>query len=439
MTSRFHELIDEIDDYLKCLFPITRSITGDGNRETLRILQEIAPLEIKEYPSGTEVYDWTIPDEWNVNDAWIKDANGNKLVDFKQSNIHLVSYSDPVYRQIAFEDLKEKLHTHPDIPDAIPYRTTYYKRDWGFCISHQQYSALKNAKGLLEVRIDSSFKSKGSLTIGELVIPGASKQEILISTYICHPSLANDNLSGTVMTAFLARELLKQKKLEYSYRIIWVPETIGAITYCAMNEAIMKNIHTGLVVTTVGGPGKLGYKQSYNKNHHINTVIEGVFKKENVDYITYPFDIHGSDERQYSSQGFRINMATISKDHYYEYPEYHTSLDNLSYVNGRQIYETMRIYINVIDELEHSLFYKSMVPHCEVMLSKHDLYHKHGGTFKPDADGNTDHDVMMWILFYCDGKTSVDEISTTIGIDKDVIKQVCRLLVRKKIIKRLNV
>ena len=351
------KLINEIDYYLQCLFPITRSITGEGNRDTLRILQELVPIKIKEYPSGSEVYDWTIPDEWNIQDAWIRDSEGKKIIDFKQSNIHVVSYSENVNQKITFSELKARLYRHQTLPDAIPYRTSYYKRDWGFSVTDKQYSELENANGLLEVNINSSLNPNGSMTIGELLIEGTSKQEVLISTYICHPSLANDNLSGMVMTAFLARELLKNKPI-YSYRIIWVPETIGAISYCFMNENAMKRIDMGLVITTVGGLGDFGYKQSWQPEHPINKLIEEVFLDSGNSFIKYPFDIHGSDERQYSSQAFRINVATISKDKYYEYPEYHTSLDNLSIVSGSQISQSLDLYIKLIDKIESRRVYR---------------------------------------------------------------------------------
>jgi len=330
------EIATEIDSYLQRLFPIMRSITGPGNRETLRILQELVPLEIQEYLSGKEVYDWIIPDEWQVRDAWIKDKDGNKLIDFQKCNIHLVSYSEPVHDWFTFDELKEHLHFHDEFPEAIPYYTSYYNRDWGFCVNQAQYRQLSECEGRLEIMVDSDFDPYGSLTIGELLIPGRSEQEILISTYICHPSLANDNLSGAVMTAYLARELL-ERELQWSYRFVWIPETIGAIAYCAMNEKAVREIDAGLVVTTVGGPGTLGYKQSWQKDHYINSLIEKTFCESGKEFVTYPFDIHGSDERQFSSQGFRINMATVCKDRYYEYPQYHTSLDDLSFVNGRQI------------------------------------------------------------------------------------------------------
>jgi len=453
----------EIDLYMRRLFPITRSITGPGNRETLRMLQELVPLSIKEYPSGTPVYDWIIPDEWRVRDAWIKDRDGNKLIDFQQSNIHLVSYSKPVHKRLTYSELKDHLHQHPDLSEAIPYRTTYYKRDWGFCGTHQQIEAISNTQSPLEVFIDSDFDSNGSLSIGELLIPGELDDEILISTYICHPSLANDNLSGAVMTAFLAKELLKQPKLKYSYRIIWVPETIGAIAFCAMNEAVMKQITTGQVVSTVGGPGPFGYKQSHNTNHPINTIIEKVFQEEGLTpctlphepsiYKTYRFDIHGSDERQYSSQGFRINTASITKDKYYEYPYYHTSLDNLDFVKGEQIEQTLKLHLKVLEKLntlEPSTLsfapltsnlepgtYKNLYPNCEVMLSKHDLYPKTGGSQIPQIGDRDELDLILWLLFWCDGQHAISDIANKLAIDSTALENVANKLEQRGVLERV--
>jgi len=427
----------EIDAYLKRLFPICRSITGPGNRETLKILQEIAPIEIKEYPSGTEVYDWVIPSEWRVRDAWIKNRAGERLVDFGVSNVHLVSYSKPVSRNMGFDELRPHLHTHPELPDAIPYRTSYYKRDWGFCVTKEQFDVLEKTEGNLEVVIDSEFDDAGSLTVGELLIPGECKKEILISTYICHPSLANDNLSGAVMTAFLARELLKKKHRLHSYRIIFVPETIGAIAYCAMNEKAMRQIDTGLVVTTVGGPGKFGYKESFDAEHHLNAMIEEVFEEERIEYITYPFDIHGSDERQYSSQGFRMNVASITRDKYYEYPFYHTSLDNLDFVNGEQIAETLRLYMSLLSKLDGNFCYRNLFPNCEVMLSKHELYPKSGGALLPESGGKTDLDLILWLLFLCDGSFSINEIAKQINVPTNTLGDVVMKLEEKKILERV--
>ena len=430
-------LIDEINYYLSLLFPLNRSITGSDNKKSLEILQQIIPIDIKEYDSGTKVYDWTIPDEWNIEDAWIKDSYGNKIIDFKVSNIHVLSYSTPINKKIVFKELKNNLFVHEKLTEAIPYRTSYYNKNWGFCVSSDQYNQLKAAVGELEIVIKSEFNANGKMVIGELLIPGSSNQEILLSTYICHPSLANDNLSGMVMTAFLAKELQKIKNLKYSYRIIWVPETIGAISYCFMNENAMKRIDMGLVITTVGGLGDFGYKQSWQPEHPINKLIEEVFLDSGNSFIKYPFDIHGSDERQYSSQAFRINVATISKDKYYEYPEYHTSLDNLSIVSGSQISQSLDLYIKLIDKIESRRVYRNLSPFCEVMLSKHNLYPKYGGAQTPELKGKTDLDIILWALFLCDGNLSTSDISEKIDVEVESINRICEVLSNKGILEEI--
>ena len=429
---------EHISLILNELFQLNRSITGVANRETLRILQNIIPINVKEFSSGQKVFDWVIPDEWKLNEGWIKDANENLIVDFKDSNLHVVSYSNSIDKEMTFEELKPFLHYHDRLPQAIPYRTSYYNDNWGFCINKDQYLKLKQSSYPLKVKIDSEFDSSGSLTIGEIIIPGKSKEEILISTYFCHPSLANDNLSGTVMTAFLAKELLKKKNLNYTYRIIWVPETIGAIAYIAMNEEKIRQIKTGFVITTVGGPGKFGYKKSFDSNHYLNELVEEVFAEEKIDYIPYPFDIHGSDERQYSSPAFRINTVSITKDKYYEYDYYHTSLDNLNFVKGDYIEQSLMLYLKTIDKLENELIYYSKFQNCEVMLSKHKLYPSLGGHQLPGSDMPANElDIILWLLFWCDGKKTLKQISSKIGVEYSQLILVVEKLVKKNILERL--
>ena len=431
-----YSLSGEIDAYLARLFPLSRSITGNGNRETLRILQELAPIKIREFPSGKEVYGWTIPDEWNLKEAWIKDELGNVLVDVRSSNLHVVGYSTSINRNISFTELQEKLHYLPDLPEAIPYRTTYYKKDWGFCVTKKQYDQLAQAENL-EVFIDAEFDSNGSLTIGELIIPGKTDQEILISTYICHPSLANDNLSGPVLTSFLAREMLRSEQPNHTWRIIFVPETIGAITYCAENEDVMKNINAGFVVTTVGGPGPIGYKQSYDVSHPINTMIEDVFLEDRVEYLTYPYDFHGSDERQYSSIGFRINVASITKDKYYEYDYYHTSLDNLKFVRGHSICESLHYYRKAVRRLDGDIVFRNRYPNGEVMLAKFGLYPEDGAGLNPGMKPDEVLDIRMKLLFFMDGSVSVGRLANLIDAPVEIIYQECILLERYSIIERI--
>ncbi len=430
-------LTNEIEHYLELLFPINRSVTGSGNRATLSTLQEVAPLDIIEYPSGSPVFDWVIPNEWRVREAWIKDAAGKTIVDFKWCNLHLVSYSEAVSGLFGISELRRHLHSHRFLPDAIPYRTTYYKRDWGFCVNSTQMESLEAADGPLEVLIDSDFNPKGSLTIGELLIPGELDKEILVSTYLCHPSLANDNLSGMLMTAFLAREVISWDQPRHSYRFIWVPETIGAISYCAMNESAMKRIQSGLVVTSVGGPGPFGYKQTFDPNHSVNSLIEEVFAEENIDFITYPFDMRGSDERQYSSQGFRINVASLTKDKYYEYPYYHTSLDNLDYVKAEYIVESLRLHQEVLARLDTERTYRSLISNCEAMLSRHGLYPDTGGARVPEADEPTELDLILWLLWMCDGRSGTHGIARTLDVSVDRVHEILTTMEENLLVERL--
>lgn len=429
------EMVVELDYYLRRLFPLCRSITGEPNRETLRILQEIVPLVIHEVPTGTVVYDWVIPDEWSIDNAWIADADGYRLVDFQENNLHIMSYSEPVDAVMDWDELKPHIHTHPELPDAIPYRTSYYERDWGFCVTHSQYELLEKHKKLT-VLIESELKP-GSLSYGEFLIPGRSSREILISCYICHPSMANDSLSGVVLTAFLARHIANIRDRQWSYRVVFVPETIGAITYCSRNEIAMKAIDIGLVITTVGGPGPFGYKQSFDGKHPINRLIQEVFADSEEEFITYPFDIHGSDERQYSSLGFRINVATISRDRYYEYAFYHSSLDNLNFVTAEQIFETLMLYLRLVEKLELRRIYQNTIPFGEVMLSRHDLYSTIGGLYRPEPSGHTNLDLVLWLLFLCDGRVSLDDIALHLGVEPERIASLSEDMVSKGILERL--
>lgn len=427
------DLVREIDAYLKRLFPICRSITGNGNRETLKILQEIAPITIHEVPSGTQVYDWIIPDEWNIHDAWIATQDGRRIVDFCDCNLHVVSYSEPIRCNLTRDELQSHLHKHPELPNAIPYRTSYYKRDWGFCVTHAQYFEIERLKGPFEVVVDSTLEP-GSLTYGEIVLPGQSTEEILVSTYICHPSMANDNLSGVVMTAFLARELRNVGPLKFACRIVWVPETIGAIAYCARNEVAMKKIRRGFVVSCVGGPGRFGYKESFDPYDAVNAAIEEAFRAASIDdYVVYPFDIHGSDERQYSSQGFRINIASITKDRYYEYPYYHTSLDDLNFISAGNIAQSLSLYIDVITRLgdwDEFPIYHRHDPHCEIMLSKHGLYPDVGGAMLPTS-GIQEIDLRLWLLFLCDGVQPLYRIARRLKVPLDDLRREARQLKEK--------
>jgi aminopeptidase-like protein len=423
-------LREEADALLRRLFPICRSITGPGVRETLSILREIAPFQVHEVPSGTVCYDWTVPDEWVIRDAYVATLDGARLIDFRKSNLHIVNYSEPIDAVMTFEELVPHLHALPDLPRAIPYRTTYYKRDWGFCLTYEQLQAMDRA-GTYRVVIDSSL-APGALTYGEALIPGLSGSEYLVSTYCCHPSMANDNLSGVVLWALLLRELSSRPR-RHSYRFVVVPETIGALAYLARNEESMKHVRGGFVITTVAGPGAFGFKSSYRGDAGVDRVVDCTFAELGLEPLRYPFDINGSDERQYSAPAFRIPVTTITKDKYYEYDFYHTSLDNLDFINSENLIETLKLYLLAIEKLELDLTYRSLNPHGEPMLGKRGLYPQTGGSIQQSAVSRrhaerryqiaesaaalgSELDAIRWLMFLSDGATSLLRIAEKTGL-----------------------
>ncbi len=417
----------EANALLHRLFPLCRSLTGEGVRQTLAILREIANFDTHEVPSGTVAYDWVVPEEWNVRDAYIADSRGRRVIDFRQNNLHLVGYSIPFEGTLTFEELRPHLHTLPDLPQAIPYRTSYYNRAWGFCLSQQQFEAL-GRKERYFVKVDTTL-APGSMTYGERVLQGTSSQQYLISTYCCHPSLANDNLSGMVLWVLLLREL-SQRQLRHTYWFLIAPETIGALVWLSRNESTAKNITGGFLSSTVAGPGPFGYKCTFLGNSLIDRVVRQTFRELNLDYVEYPFDINGSDERQFSAPAFRIPVGTICKDKYYEYTFYHTSLDNLEFISANALVQTLKLYLLAIEKLEMNRIYRSLMPYGEPMLGKRGLYPALGGSIKQQAaDRSIPHekrpyeiseervlygnelDAIRWLLFYSDGHTSLLDIA----------------------------
>ncbi len=424
----------EIQSYLERLFPINRSLTGNGNRASLAILSEIVPLNIKEYPTGQVVYDWEIPKEWNIKDGWIKNDKGEKIVDFKKNNIHVVGYSIPINEKIEGKKLKEHLHYFIEQPEVIPYRTSYYNENWGFCLSYNSYKQLFWEEQTYEVFIDAELK-EGSLTLADYILKGETDKEYLFSTYFCHPSLANDNLSGTLMNAFLARELSK-RKLKNTYRFVFAPETIGTITYCATHEEEMKRIEAGYILTCLAGQGNYGYKNSFVGDHLIDRVAHQTFREKQIDYISYPFVPQGSDERQYSSPGFRIPIGSVHKDKYHEYDFYHTSGDNLGFISIEAFISTLDIYLSIIDKLENNESFISLNPNCEPRLGKRGLYPAIGRRTMYSYEGKENKfpeykdelDIIMWLLFYADGKHSLLDIAIKHNFHFDQLKEVLEKL-----------
>lgn len=424
--------VRRIDELLRRLFPLPRSLAGPANRSTLAAVKEIAPIEVLEIPSGTRAFDWEVPKEWIVREAWIKDATGRRIVDFAECNVHLVGYSEPVRTKLRYEALLPRLHTREDLPEAIPYRTSYYKRDWGFCVSHRQLRERFRPGETYEVCVAAEFRD-GAMSIGELLIPGRSAREILVSTYLCHPSLANDNLSGVVLTAFLAAELARKPR-NFSYRVLFLPETIGAIAYCALKSDAMRAIDAGFVVTCVGGPGPFYTKQSWQPEHYLNRIAEEALRASGEPYVVHPFDIHGSDERQYSSPGFRINTVSIGRNRYYEYPEYHSSLDNLDYVKAENIERSLDVHLRAIESLERQAIYRTRLPDCEPMLSKRGLYPQAGGALSFPAGGGqrplSELDLVLWLLFLCDGRLPLSAIAAKLGVPEAALARVAADLER---------
>ncbi len=423
---------NEIEKYFDRLWPINRSLTGNGNRQTLSILGEIADLEIFETPSGTPCFDWNVPPEWNVREAWVKDASGNKIIDFGLNNLHLLGYSEPFNGKLHFNELKAHLYSKPEMPHVIPYLTSYYKRRWGFCISHNQLLNL-NPNAEYEVYIDSNLNEAGSMTWGEAVLPGKSEKEIFFSTYICHPSMASDVLSGMLCTAFLYRELKKNPDHHYTYRFLFIPETIGSINYLSQrHDALKKNMLAGYVLTCLGDDGAYTYKRSRMGNSIADRMAERLLKNENVDCIIENFWPGGSDERQFCSPGFNLPVGSLMRTRYEVFPQYHTSDDNKNYISFEAMEAGVNMYMKLVNLFETNPVFISTNPHCEPQLGKRGLYPTLGAQQKyPEYI-----DAMMWLLNLADGTHDLVSISNESGMRIELLQEIAIELENQKLIVR---
>ena len=383
------------------LYPICRSITGAGIRKTLAVLQKHIPLQTVEVPTGTAVFDWTIPKEWNIRDAYIKLPGKERAIDFQKSNLHVLNYSTPIRATMSLNDLKPHLFTLPDQPDLIPYRTSYYQENWGFCLSHQQMLALED--GDYEVCIDSSLED-GHLTYGEYLIPGLSTDEILISSHACHPSLANDNLSGLVVATLLA-QLLSTQKHHFSYRFLFMPGTIGAITWLARNQANTARIRHGLVLTGIGDAGGFHYKKSRRGNAEIDLAAAHILGHCGEPFEILEFSPYGYDERQYCSPGFNLPVGCLMRSIWGSFPQYHTSADNLNFIHPQQLSRSLRLCAAIMDVLENNRTFRNQNPFCEPQLGRRNLYRPIGG----DARGL--EMARLWVLNLCDGEHTLLDIA----------------------------
>jgi aminopeptidase-like protein len=399
--SEMHALVER-------LYPLCRSITGNGVRRTLEIVSECISLQWHEVPTGTQVFDWTVPQEWNINDAYIADENGRRVVDFRESNLHVVGYSVPVHTRMPLAELREHLHTLPEHPSWIPYRTSYYSPAWGFCLPQRALDAM--ADGEYEVCVDSTL-ADGHLTYAEHVVPGQVTDEVIVSCHVCHPSLANDNLAGIAVAVQLAMALAEEKPW-YTYRFLFMPGTIGAITWLARNAERVERIKHGLVLACAGDTGSLTYKQSRRADAEIDRVLRHVLAASGRAHEILEFTPYGYDERQFCSPGFNLGVGSLTRTPYARYPEYHTSADNPAFVSAESMMDTLAVCREAFAVLDRNRRYLNLNPYCEPQLGKRGLYDSLGGR----SDAKQAQLAMLWVLNLSDGEHSLLDVAERSGL-----------------------
>jgi len=403
----------EMYSLVERLYPLCRSITGDGVRETLRIVDEYVPLDVHEVPTGTQVLDWTVPREWNIRDAYVADATGRRVVDFRESSLHVLGYSVPVAARMPLSELRGHLHTLPDHPSWVPYRTSYYTPTWGFCLAQDTLDALE--EGEYEVRIDSTL-ADGHLTYAEHVVPGQVPDEVIVSCHVCHPSLANDNLAGIAVAVFLARELARRKPW-FTYRFIFAPGTVGAITWLARNRERVDRVKHGLVLACAGDPGQLTYKRSRRGDAGIDRVLRHVLSASGRPHRITGFTPYGYDERQYCSPGFDLGVGSLTRTPYAGYPEYHTSADDLDFVSPAAMADTLAVCREAFAVLDRDRHYVNLSPYGEPQLGRRGLYGSLGGR----SDAEQAQMAMLWVLSLADGEHSLLDVAERAGLPFDTV------------------
>ncbi len=396
----------EIEDYFDRLWPICRSLTGQGVRDSLQILSELVPMEMHRVKSGSQVFDWTIPKEWNIRAAYIETPDGRRIADISKNNLHVISYSTPVDAEIDYADLVGRIRTLPDQPDAIPYVTSYYNETWGFCLSYNEFKTLPK-EGTYRVFIDSDL-TDGFLDYGEAVLPGSSDEEVLFSTYVCHPSMANNELSGPLVQAFLYREIAKIKNRKFTYRFVFAPETIGVIAYLdRIGQHLKEKLVAGYVITCIGDSGGFTYKESKWKDSTADRIAKHVLKHQEEPFEIIPFSVGGSDERQYCSPGFNLPVGSLMRTMYQRFSEYHTSLDNKEFISFPHLDRSVAVYTQFVLALELNEKYRNTIPYCEPQLGKRGMY---PSSINPDFQRESVHNLMHF-LTYADGEHDMIEIA----------------------------
>jgi aminopeptidase-like protein len=419
---------DEMRQLVTELFPFCRSITGEGLRRSLRAVDRRIPLALSEVPSGTHVFDWVVPREWNVRGAWVKGPSGDVVVDFARSNLHLLNYSVPFRGRVSLEELKSHLYSLPEQPSLVPYRTSYYAEKWGFCLAHDDLARLP--PGDYEVLVDTSLED-GSLTYGEHVVPGATEDEVLVSAHCCHPSLCNDNLSGVALSAALAR-LLGTTRPRYTYRFLFAPGTIGAIAWLARNEERAHRVKHGVVVACVGDRGALTYKRSRRGDAEIDRAVAHVLAHSGERYSIRDFVPAGYDERQYCSPGFDLAVGSLTRTPHNEYPEYHTSADDLGFVDFDALVRSLRRYLEVVEVLEGNGTYVNLSPKCEPQLGKRGLF----GQGLGGKGYETYQLALLWVLNQSDGRHALLDVADRAKLPFPVIRSAADALERTGLLRR---
>jgi aminopeptidase-like protein len=401
------------------LHPICRSITGDGVRKTLDIVGRHVALERHEVPTGTRVFDWTVPREWNIRDAWVANSRGERVIDFRESNLHVLNYSVPIRARMSLEQLRPHLYTLEDHPDWIPYRTSYYREDWGFCLRHRDFEALEEDE--YEVVIDSTLED-GHLSYGECFVPGESEDEVLLTTHVCHPSMANDNLSGiAVLTALGAA--LSTTRGRYGYRLLFIPGTIGSITWLARNREAAGRVRHGLVLAGVGDRGPVSYKKSRRGSAAIDRAVTRALRSR--EHRLLEFSPYGYDERQFCSPGFDLAVGRFSRSEYGQYPEYHTSADDLDFISDDCLKDSLKCILEVLASLETDERYRNTLPWCEPQLGKRGLY----DLPLPAEELQQTRLALLWVLNLSDGDHSLVDIAELAGMSPRHVRRAADALV----------